>query len=612
MMSRQAAAPGLPALTMAQMLRERARETPGAIAIRQKDFGIWKPSTWREYYERSAEVGHGLVALGLSPGGHVGVLSENRIEWVLAQMGAGLVGAVTVGVYPTSPSNEVAYVVGHADVEVVVCEDQEQADKVLDALPSLPRLRHIVVVETKGLASYAPEARRIIRTFAEVEQAGAALHAREGDARIDAALAAQAMDDVGLMIYTSGSTGAPKGAMISWRNIRGMVPGVVERLGLDGDTTHLSYLPLCHVAEQMLTTFIPLYLGSQVNFGESIRTVQEDLREVAPSMFLGVPRIWEKLHAGIHIKMQEAGRLQRALFDRAVAACAPLAEKPRAQWTLAERLRFALAYWTVLRALQNFIGLREAKVALTGAAPIPPDVVRFFRTLGVPLVEVYGLTESTGMVTGHALHDVKVGTVGTPVAGVEHRIADSGELQIRGEMVFAGYYKNPEATAAAVQDGWLHTGDVVAATPEGHLRIVDRLKDIMITAGGKNLTPSEIENTMKASPFVKECIVIAEGRKFVSALVQIDYETVGKWAEAQRLAFTHFRSLVELPQVHEMVQAEIDKGNARLAQVAQVRRIHLLTKELDHDDGEVTATMKVRRASIYKTYAAEIEALYRG
>ncbi len=539
------------------------------------------------------------------------MISENRVEWVLAQMGAGLVGAVTVGVYPTSPSNEVAYVVGHADVEVVVCEDQEQADKVLDALPSLPRLRHIVVVETKGLASYAPEARRIIRTFAEVEQAGAALHAREGDARIDAALAAQAMDDVGLMIYTSGSTGAPKGAMISWRNIRGMVPGVVERLGLDGDTTHLSYLPLCHVAEQMLTTFIPLYLGSQVNFGESIRTVQEDLREVAPSMFLGVPRIWEKLHAGIHIKMQEAGRLQRALFDRAVAACAPLAEKPRAQWTLAERLRFALAYWTVLRALQNFIGLREAKVALTGAAPIPPDVVRFFRTLGVPLVEVYGLTESTGMVTGHALHDVKVGTVGTPVAGVEHRIADSGELQIRGEMVFAGYYKNPEATAAAVQDGWLHTGDVVAATPEGHLRIVDRLKDIMITAGGKNLTPSEIENTMKASPFVKECIVIAEGRKFVSALVQIDYETVGKWAEAQRLAFTHFRSLVELPQVHEMVQAEIDKGNARLAQVAQVRRIHLLTKELDHDDGEVTATMKVRRASIYKTYAAEIEALYR-
>ncbi|WP_399685319.1 AMP-dependent synthetase/ligase [Xenophilus sp.] len=601
----------LPEKTLPQMLREQAAQQAERIAIRQKDFGIWQPLTWAGYLKRASHVGLGLAALGLERGGHLGVISENRVEWVLAQMGAGLVGAVTVGVYPTSPSNEVAYVVGHADVEVVVCEDQEQADKVLDALPSLPRLRHIVVVETKGLASYAPEARRIIRTFAEVEQAGAALHAREGDARIDAALAAQAMDDVGLMIYTSGSTGAPKGAMISWRNIRGMVPGVVERLGLDGDTTHLSYLPLCHVAEQMLTTFIPLYLGSQVNFGESIRTVQEDLREVAPSMFLGVPRIWEKLHAGIHIKMQEAGRLQRALFDRAVAACAPLAEKPRAQWTLAERLRFALAYWTVLRALQNFIGLREAKVALTGAAPIPPDVVRFFRTLGVPLVEVYGLTESTGMVTGHALHDVKVGTVGTPVAGVEHRIADSGELQIRGEMVFAGYYKNPEATAAAVQDGWLHTGDVVAATPEGHLRIVDRLKDIMITAGGKNLTPSEIENTMKASPFVKECIVIAEGRKFVSALVQIDYETVGKWAEAQRLAFTHFRSLVELPQVHEMVQAEIDKGNARLAQVAQVRRIHLLTKELDHDDGEVTATMKVRRASIYKTYAAEIEALYR-
>ena len=602
----------LPDKTLPQMLREQARLRPDSIAIRQKDFGIWQPLSWSGYLRRASHFGLGLAALGLARGGHVGVISENRIEWVLAQMGAGLIGAVTVGVYPTSPSNEVAYVVGHADVEVVVCEDQEQTDKVLDALPSLPRLRHIVIVETKGLASYPPEARALIRTFAEVEQAGADVHAREGDARIEHALAAQSMDDVGLMIYTSGSTGAPKGAMIAWRNIRGMVPGVIERLRLDGDTTHLSYLPLCHVAEQMLSTFVPLYLGSQVNFGESIRTVQEDLREVAPTMFLGVPRIWEKLHASISIKMQEAGRLQRALYAKAVAAGAPLAEKPRAQWTTGERLRFALAYWTILRALQNFIGLREAKIALTGAAPIPPDVVRFFRTLGVPLVEVYGLTESTGMITGHSPDDVKIGTVGTPISGVEHRVADNGELQIRGDMVFSGYYKQPEATATTIQHEWLHTGDVVAATPEGHLRIVDRLKDIMITAGGKNLTPSEIENTMKASPFVKECIVVAEGRKFVSALVQIDYETVGKWAEAQRLAFTHFRSLVELPQVRDMLQAQIDQGNARLAQVAQIRRFHLLTKELDHDDGEVTATMKVRRSSIYKAYTEEIEAMYRG
>lgn len=596
----------LPDLTLPQMLRERARTDAQRIAIRQKDFGIWKPFTWAQYHQRASHFGLGLRALGLPAGGHVGVISENRIEWVLAQMGAGLVGAVTVGVYPTSPTNEVAYVVGHADIEIMVCEDQEQTDKLLAALPDLPRLKKIVVMETKGLRSFAPEVRQFITTFDEVEQLGAASGQQ---AIIDDALARQRLDDVGLMIYTSGSTGKPKGAMISYRNIRGVVPGIVDRLELSQCTTHLSYLPLCHVAEQMLTSFVPVYIGSQVNFGESIRTVQEDLREVAPTMFLGVPRIWEKLHAAIHIKLQETGGLRRALFHKAYNACKPLAEKPRSAWSAADKLTFATSYWLVFRALQNFIGLRNAHVALTGAAPIPPDVVRFCRVLGVPLIEVYGLTESTGMVTGHRLDHVVVGTVGVPTLGVEHRIADNGELQLRGDMVFAGYYKNPEATASSIVDGWLHTGDVVRES-QGQIQIVDRLKDIMITAGGKNLTPSEIENTMKGSPFIKECIIVAEARKFVGALVMIDYETVGKWAEARRIPFTHFRSLVEHPEVRGLIDAEINQGNQRLAQVSQIRKFHLLTKELDHDDGEVTATMKVRRASIYKTYAAEIEALY--
>lgn len=596
----------LPDLTLPQMLRERARTDANRIAIRQKDFGIWKPFTWAQYHQRASHFGMGLRALGLPAGGHVGVISENRIEWVLAQMGAGLVGAVTVGVYPTSPTNEVAYVVGHADIEIMVCEDQEQTDKLLAALPELPRLKKIVVMETKGLRSFAPEVRQFITTFAEVEKLGAASGQQ---AIVDDALARQRLDDVGLMIYTSGSTGKPKGAMISYRNIRGVVPGIADRLALNSNTTHLSYLPLCHVAEQMLTTFVPVYVGSQVNFGESIRTVQEDLREVAPTMFLGVPRIWEKLHAAIHIKLQETGGLRRALFHKAYNACKPLAEKPHSNWSAGDKLTYAASYWLVFRALQNFIGLRNAHVALTGAAPIPPDVVRFFRVLGVPLIEVYGLTESTGMVTGHRLDHVVVGTVGVPTLGVEHRIADNGELQIKGDMVFAGYYKNPEATASSIVDGWLHTGDVVRES-QGQIQIVDRLKDIMITAGGKNLTPSEIENTMKGSPFIKECIIVAEARKFVGALVMIDYETVGKWAEARRIPFTHFRSLVEHPEVRGLIDAEINQGNQRLAQVSQIRKFHLLTKELDHDDGEVTATMKVRRSSIYKTYAAEIEALY--
>ncbi|MEG2469458.1 MAG: AMP-binding protein [Comamonas sp.] len=597
----------LPESTLPQMLRERARSDAQRIAIRQKDFGIWKPFTWASYYERASHFGMGLRCIGLGAGGHVGVIAENRIEWVLTQMGTGLVGGITVGVYPTSPTPEVAYVVGHADIEVMVCEDQEQTDKLLEALPNLPKLRKIIVMETKGLRSFTPEQRAMIVTFEEVEQLGA----QQGDLQwIDTALKVQTLNDIGLMIYTSGSTGKPKGAMISYRNIRGVVPGIVQRLHMHAGTTHLSYLPLCHVAEQMLTTFCPIYLGSQVNFGESIRTVQEDLREIAPSMFLGVPRIWEKLHSSISIKMQETGGWRQRLFDRAFAACAPLAEKARSKWTMGERLRFGTYYWLILRSLQNFIGLREAQVALTGAAPIPPDVVRFFRVIGVPLIEVYGLTESTGMVTGHELNHVQIGTVGIPTVGVTHRIDPvTGEFQIHGDMVFTGYYKNPEATAQTVQDGWLHTGDV-AREENGQFKIVDRLKDIMITAGGKNLTPSEIENTMKGSPYIKECIVVADGRKFVSALIQIDYETVGKWAETQRIAFTHFRSLVEDERVRQLIDGVIAQGNARLAQVSQIRKFHLLTKELDHDDGEVTATMKVRRSSIYKTYAPEIEALY--
>lgn len=597
-----------PELTLPQMLREQARRQPAGIAIRQKDFGIWKPLTWAGYWQRACRVGMGLRALGLSRGGRVAIVSENRVEWLLTQLGAGTVGGVAVGVYSTSPAEEMGYVLEHADVELVVCEDQEQTDKVLQVASRLPRLRRIVMMETKGLRSYAPAERERIVTFAEVEADGAVREAAEL-AALNTALDAQGLDETGLMIYTSGSTGKPKGAMLSFRNMRGVAPGIADRLSMDARSVHLSYLPLCHVAEQMLSTFVPLYLGSQVNFGESIRTVQEDLREVAPTIFLGVPRIWEKLHASISIKMQEAGRLQQWLYRQALARCAPFLEKSPAQYSVGERMTHALWYWLVLRALQNFIGLRRARVAMTGAAPIPPDVVRYFRNLGVPLLEVYGLTESAGMIFGQHPDRVKVGTVGEPILGVDWKMGDAGELLVRGDMVFQGYYKNADATADTVRNGWLHTGDVVAEQ-DGRVRIVDRLKDIMITAGGKNLTPSEIENAVKGSPYVKECIVIADGRKFVSALIQLEFDTVGKWAESRRIAFTHFRSLAESAQVRELVQQEVARANAGLAPVAQIKRFHLLTKELDHDDGEVTATMKVRRASIYRTYAKEIETLY--
>lgn len=595
-------------LTLPQVLRQHAQTQPARVALRQKEHGIWKPLNWADVHRRALHVGLGLRAIGLSEGGHVGVLAENRVEWVLAQLGAGLVGSVTVGVYPTSPSSEVAYVLAHADAEIVVCEDQEQSDKILEARDQLPRLKQVIVMERKGLADTRALAPELVLGFAELEALGER-SAQQDAGVVDQVLARQTLDDTALIIYTSGSTGKPKGAMISYGNVAAMAPGAIERFGLTPQTSHLSYLPLCHVAEQMLTVFVPLYLGSRVDFGESIRTVQEDLREVAPTMFLGVPRIWEKLHSSISIKMAETGRLRRWGFERGLRACAPFASKSAQQRTLAERLVFAFYYLLIFRSLHNFIGLRRARVALTGAAPISPAIVQYFRTLGVPLIEAYGMTETSGVVLSQHPDKIVPATVGEPTLGVEYRLSEQGELQLRGGMVFKGYYKSPEATAATVIDGWLHTGDVVQPV-DGALRIVDRLKDIMITAGGKNLTPSEIENTMKGSPFIKECVIVADARRFVGALVQIDFESVAQWAQTRGLLFTHFRSLVEHPEVRALVQREIDAGNAGLAQVAQIRRFYLLVKELDHDDGEVTATMKVRRASVYKSYAREIEALY--
>ena len=595
-----------PELTLPQMIRKHAQENASRVAIRQKEFGIWKPYSWAEYYERACAVGLGLRAMGLGEGGHVAVISENRIEWVLSQLGAGLVGAITIGVYPTSPSNEVAYVLEHSNTEIVVCEDQEQVDKVLERRGELPKLKRIVVIETKGMRQY-PE--NSVISFLDLERAGKT-YAFDHPKLIEDVLSKQKLSDTALMIYTSGSTGKPKGAMLSYRNIRAQAIAVVERLQLDESTTLLSYLPLCHVAEQMTTVMVPGYLGSLVNFGESIRTVQEDLREVAPSMFLGVPRIWEKLHSSIHIKLLESDPVRRRLFEKAYTACEPFAEKAPSQRSFGERIKFFVYYWLVFRALQNFIGLRKAKVAMTGAAPISAKIVRFFRTIGVPLIEVYGLTESSAVATAQTQEERIPLCVGTAAPGIEVKLGADGELLVRGDTVFEGYYRNEDATKNSIRGGWLHTGDV-AEMHKGQFKIVDRIKDIMITAGGKNLSPSEIENTVKASPFIKECIVIGESRKYVSALIQIDYELTGKWAEEKGIAYTNFRNLAEHPAVNELIQKEIDVANAQLAQVSNIRKFHLLTKELDHDDDEVTATMKVRRSNITKKYAAEIEGLYR-
>jgi long-chain acyl-CoA synthetase len=578
------------------------------VALREKEYGIWQRVTWADYLGHVRRFCLGLVSLGLERGDKIAILSENCREWVYAELAAMSASAVGVGVYSTSPAPEVKYVVAHSEASFVVCEDQEQVDKILEVSAELPRVRHIVVADMRGVAGYRDP--RIL-PFEEVERLGAE-HERAHPALFDDLVDATRDEDLAFLIYTSGTTGFPKGAMISHRNVLAEARSAAEATGIRAGDSVVSYLPLCHVAEQILSVYLPLHLGMQVNFAESVRTIQEDLREIAPSVFLGVPRIWEKLQASIIVKMQEASRWRRALFERAVAhgrRCteARLAGKPPGTADRAlERVHHAL----ILRALQNFVGLRKTRLTFTAAAAISPEVLRFFHAIGIPVREGYGMTECTGFSFVQRQGEVRFGTVGRPLAGVEFRIASDGELLKRGEIVFLGYYRDPEATAATIRDGWLHTGDVAELDPDGQLRIVDRKKAIFVTAGGKNVSPSLVENALKVSPYVKEAILVGDGEKFLAALVQIDLENVGQWATERRLPYTNFKSLARLPEVRDLVAAEVDRANEGLAPIEQVRAFRLLEKELDHDDNEVTATMKVRRKTIYEKFAPLILDIY--
>ena len=554
--------------TLPKLLAERAALHPDAVALREKEYGIWQRVTWRDYLAHVRRACMGLTALGLRAGDKVAILSENRREWLYAELASMAAGGVGVGVYPTSPSNEVQYVLAHSGATIVVAEDQEQVDKILEVGDRLPDVRHVVVPETKGLRRYRDP--RLL-SWEELESRGAKLDA-EHPGRFEEMVAATRPDDVAFFIYTSGTTGFPKGAMISHRNVLGQARAAAEATGITGADSVVSYLPLCHVAEQIFSVHLPLHLGMTVNFAEGIRTIQEDLREIAPTVFLGVPRIWEKMQAGIQVKIQETGPLRRRIFTSALARGRRLTatrlsgKRPG----LLDRALSGLDHLLVRRALQNFVGLRRTRATFSAAAAISPEVLLFFHALGIPVREGYGMTECTGFSFVQRDGDVRLGTVGRPIPGLEFRLAEDGELLKRGETVFLGYYRDEKATAEVLEGGWLHTGDVAELDPDGHLRIVDRKKAIFVTSGGKNVSPSLVENALKVSPYVKEAVVLGEGEKFVAALLQIDFENVGQWATERKLAYTNFRSLTALPEVIELVTANCEAVPVTLQWVASV------------------------------------------
>jgi long-chain acyl-CoA synthetase len=605
-------------VTVASRVRERARQMPDAIALREKDFGIWQQVTWRDYWDRSELVGHGLLALGIQPGDRVAVHSENRCEWLYSDIGAVSVRAVTVGLYPTNPPAEVAYLLSHSGARILIAEDQEQVDKALEVLDQLPELERIVYLEPRGIR-YRYDNPKLLswQDFLILGQEHRAAHPEAVEQRMSEA----ASDDVLTMVYTSGTTGPPKGAMLTVSNVEYCIDVLIEGGGFTSPPPStsdiiLSYLPLCHVAERIFTTWFSASGGVQVHFAESIETVQANLREVQPTILFGVPRIWEKVLAGVRIRIDSASWLKRGLgrfWLRVADRIAVTLERTGGTHTTSSRVRYVIGYLFFFRALRDRIGMRKVRYAASGAAPIAPEVLRFFMGIGVPMHEVYGMTENSAIATANRPGRVKVGTVGEAHPGVELRIDETtGEILTRHAGTFAGYWKDPEATARAIdRDGWLHTGDVGEWVDGTHVKITDRMKDLIITAGGKNVAPSEIENALKASPFVKEAIVIGDRRPYLSALIGIELETVGHWAQARKLAYTTYRDLAEKQEVRRLVQSIVDGVNERFASAEQVKKFSMLPKELDHEDGELTATQKVKRSAITTMFGDQVERMYR-
>ena len=594
--------------TLPKLFRHVVRERGDAPALREKELGIWRSISWREYGERAKHVGLGLVALGLRPKDVVSIIADNCPEWLYTDLGTMAVGGITAGIYTTDSARQVEYILNDSGTRFFFAENEEQLDKILEVRARCPALVKIFVYDMEGLHGFRDDD---VMPFEALLELGARYEREHPDA-FDALVEIAEPEDLAILVYTSGTTGPPKGAMLSHRNILfqlGYADFIAEPR--PGDQ-QLSFLPLCHVAERTFTVFYPLRTGATVNFAESIDTVPDNLREVAPAVFFAVPRIWEKFYSGVALRMRDATTPGKLAYRWALAIGMRVAERRIAGSRPGPGLRalYALADFLVLDNVRRSMGLHRVRGAATGAAPIAPELIRWYLALGIDMREVYGQTENCGLATAMPAHRVKLGTVGVARPDTELRISPEGEILLKGPHVFLGYYKNPQKTAETVVDGWLHTGDVGALDEEGYLRITDRMKDIIITAGGKNVTPSEIENQLKFSPFISDAVVIGDRRKFLTCLIMIDHETVAQFAQEQNVPFTNFASLCRAKEVQDLIGGEVEKVNSQLARVETVKKFRLIEQILTAEDEELTPTMKLKRSFVNRKYKDVIESMY--
>ncbi|MGI9605055.1 MAG: AMP-dependent synthetase/ligase [Acidimicrobiales bacterium] len=604
---------------MASLARDWALSDPNHIALREKDFGIWQQYSWADTWELIELAAHGLLSLGIDVGDRVTIHAEDRPEWVILDLATVAVRGTTVGLYPTNPAAEVEYMLIDSGASVHLVEDQEQVDKVFEVdRDKIPNVRSLIYLEPRGFSGFDDDRLIFWDNFLELGRK----HRDENPGAVAARMAEATDDDVMTLVYTSGTTGPPKGAMLTNANSMYAIDKIVNSTDLypngDGPNKNdqiVTYLPLCHVAERIFSTWTMLGGGPTLNFAESIETVVQNLREVQPTLFFAVPRIWERLHAGVMIRGGDATRFKKLWLSSGMKAAASIGRAKAANGgdhTMSSRLLHMIFYPLVFRALQERVGLRHCRRASSGAAAVGSEVLEFFMGIGVPVYELYGMTENSAVATCNVPGRVKLGTVGEPYSDIGLRIDEqTGEIQTKHPGVFAGYWNKPDKTAETfTDDGWLRTGDVGEWVDGTHVKIVDRMKDIIITSGGKNISPSEIENTMKASPYIKEAMVVGDGRKYLTALVGIELETVGDWALRKNIPYTTYRDLTEKPEVLELVQKIVDETHSKFARVEGIKKFRMIPKELDHEDGELTATQKLKRSAMVDMFGELVESMY--
>jgi long-chain acyl-CoA synthetase len=597
--------------TLPRFLRRNAREFAGRTAIREKDRGIWQSWTWRESHDQVRDVALGLAALGFRRGDKLSVIGDNRPRLYWAQVAAQALGGVSVPVYQDSIARELAYVWDHAEAMVIVAEDQEQVDKVVSLRDQLPALRYVVYDDPRGLSQYRFD---WLRSFAEVQELGRKF-GQEHPGYFDAEVEKGRPDEMAMICYTSGTTGNPKGAMLTHRSVIATAEAAIKAEDIRPDDSWLAYLPMAWIGDAFYTLVLSLVVGFTVNCPESPETVQRDLRELGPTTVLAPPRIWENMLTSVQVKAADSTRLKRWVFERfrAAAERAEILRSEDHRVPLGLRLVCALGEFFVCGPVRDQLGLRRARWALTGGAPLGPDTFRFFRAFGVNLKQVYGITETTGLVSIQPDAEANPTTAGRPCPGIEVRIADKGEVLVRCDGLFTGYFKNEEATREVMDhEGWYHTGDAGFVDPRGHLVIIDRAKDVGALEGGTPFAPQFIENKLKFSPFIREAVAFGHERPFVAAMIAIDLNTAGNWAERRGIPYTSYTDLSQKPEVRALIGEEIQKCNRTLPDAARIRRFLLLTKDLDADDAEITRTRKVRRGFIGEKYAPIIEAFYAG